>query len=66
MTQFGMHENYKVQNLKSQKKRLDKMRRRFGKILNELANEDKKIILIVGDIGYGIFDDFRKIIQKDS
>ena len=36
------------------------MRRRFGKILNELANEDKKIILIVGDIGYGIFDDFRK------
>ena len=36
------------------------MRRRFGKIINELAREDKKIILLVGDIGYGIFDDFRK------
>ena len=36
------------------------MRRRFGKILNELAYKDPKIILIVGDIGYGIFDDFRK------
>ena len=35
------------------------MRRRFGKILNKLARKDKKIILIVGDIGYGIFDDFR-------
>jgi len=36
------------------------MRRRFGKIINELAKKDKKIILLVGDIGYGIFDDFRK------
>mgnify|MGYP001228823912 FL=1 len=36
------------------------MRRRFGKILSKLAKKDKKIILIVGDIGYGIFDDFRK------
>ena len=36
------------------------MRRKFGKILSELAKKDKKIILIVGDIGYGIFDDFRK------
>ena len=36
------------------------MRRRFGKVLNALAKKDKKIILIVGDIGYGIFDDFRK------
>jgi transketolase len=36
------------------------MRRRFGKILNRLAKTDDKIILIVGDIGYGIFDDFRK------
>ena len=35
------------------------MRRRFGKILSELARKDKKIILIVGDIGYGIFDQFR-------
>jgi transketolase len=36
------------------------MRRRFGKILTKLAREDKSIILIVADIGYGIFNDFRK------
>ena len=36
------------------------MRRRFGKLINNLAKKDKKIILLVGDIGYGIFDDFRK------
>jgi transketolase len=36
------------------------LRRKFGKTLFELAKKDKKIILLVGDIGYGIFDDFRK------
>jgi len=36
------------------------MRRRFGKIISELAKKDEKIVLLVGDIGYGIFDDFRK------
>lgn len=36
------------------------MRRQFGKIINDLANNDDKICLIVGDIGYKIFDDFRK------
>ncbi len=36
------------------------MRRIFGKVINDLAKKDKKIILVVGDIGYGIFDDFRK------
>jgi transketolase len=36
------------------------MRRRFGKIINELAKKDDKIILLVGDIGYGVFDEFRK------
>lgn len=35
------------------------MRRRFGKIINEIAKKDKKIYLLVGDIGYKIFDDFR-------
>jgi len=40
------------------------MRRKFGKIIFELAKKDKKIVLIVGDIGYGIFDDFRKKIPK--
>ena len=36
------------------------MRRKFGKLINEIAKKDKKIVLLVGDIGYGIFDDFRK------
>ena len=36
------------------------MRRKFGKIINELAKKDDKVVLLVGDIGYGIFDDFRK------
>ena len=36
------------------------MRRVFGKIINELAKTDPSIVLLVGDIGYGIFDDFRK------
>ena len=41
------------------------MRRRFGKIINELAKKDDKIVLIVGDIGYGVFDDFRKNFPKN-
>ena len=40
------------------------MRRRFGKLINELANKDDKVVLIVGDIGYGIFDEFRKAHPK--
>ena len=36
------------------------MRRRFGTLINELAHKDDKVVLIVGDIGYGIFDDFRE------
>ena len=36
------------------------MRRKFGKLIDELAKKDNKIYLLVGDIGYGIFDDFRK------
>jgi transketolase len=36
------------------------MRKEFGKIIVELAEKDKDVILIVGDIGYGIFDEFRK------
>ena len=27
--------------------------------LEHLAKKDEKIVLIVGDIGYGVFDDFR-------
>jgi transketolase len=36
------------------------MRRIFGKIIDDLAKKDDKIVLLVGDIGYSIFDDFRK------
>ncbi len=36
------------------------MRREFGKTIEELAKKDENIILIVGDIGYGIFDSFRE------
>tara|TARA_B110000438_G_scaffold298353_1_gene346438 strand:- start:11 stop:502 length:492 start_codon:yes stop_codon:yes gene_type:complete len=36
------------------------MRRRFGKLINEIAKKDDKVILLVGDIGYSVFDDFRK------
>jgi len=36
------------------------MRREFGKIMVELAKRDKKVILLVGDVGYGIFDEYRK------
>ena len=40
------------------------MRRRFGKIITELAKNDDKIYLLVGDIGYRVFDDFRKLHPK--
>tara|TARA_Y100001970_G_C13778348_1_gene624079 strand:+ start:108 stop:617 length:510 start_codon:yes stop_codon:yes gene_type:complete len=36
------------------------MRRTFGKIITKLADKDRKIFLIVGDIGYKVFDEFRK------
>ena len=35
------------------------MRRRFGKIITQLAARDEKIHVIVGDIGYQVFDEFR-------
>ena len=36
------------------------MRKEFGKLMIDLARKDDKVILIVGDIGYAIFDDFIK------
>ena len=36
------------------------MRYIFGNFINELAKKDKKIILLVGDIGYRVFDEYRK------
>ena len=35
------------------------MRRRFGKIISQLAEKDEKIYVIVGDLGYRVFDEFR-------
>lgn len=35
------------------------MRRRFGKVITELADRDESIIVLVGDIGYRVFDEFR-------
>lgn len=36
------------------------MRYLFGNLINELAKKDKKIILLVGDIGYRVFDEYRE------
>ena len=36
------------------------MRRSFGKIITELADRDEKIYVIVGDIGYRVFDEYRE------
>ena len=36
------------------------MRRRFGKVITELAGRDENIFVLVGDIGYRVFDEFRE------
>tara|TARA_B100001123_G_C14714899_1_gene790681 strand:+ start:53 stop:556 length:504 start_codon:yes stop_codon:yes gene_type:complete len=36
------------------------MRRTFGGIISELADKDDKIYVLVGDIGYRVFDEFRE------
>jgi transketolase len=36
------------------------MRRRFGEVITRLADEDDKVIVIVADIGYRVFDEFRE------
>ena len=36
------------------------MRRTFGRIISELADKDKMIYVLVGDIGYRVFDEFRE------
>ena len=35
------------------------MRKTFGKVLVELAEKDNTIVLLVGDYGYGIVDEFQ-------
>ena len=37
------------------------MRRTFGKLISELADKDERIHLLVGYIGYRVFDEFREI-----
>ena len=36
------------------------MRNRFGEVMSKLADENENIIIIVADIGYRVFDDFRE------
>lgn len=36
------------------------MRKIFGKTIVELAEKDSSIHLLLGDIGYGVFDEFRE------
>ena len=36
------------------------MRRRFGQVIAELADQDADIVLLVGDIGFRVFDEFRE------
>ena len=38
----------------------NQMRNNFGQWINDKAKKDNKIILLVGDIGFGIFDEFQK------
>lgn len=40
------------------------MRRLFGKLMVELAKRDNKVLLLTGDIGYKIFDEFREKYPK--
>ena len=35
------------------------MRSRFGEVISKLADENDDIIVIVADIGFRVFDDFR-------
>jgi transketolase len=36
------------------------MRRRFGQVIAQIADEDPEIILLVGDIGFRVFDEFQE------
>jgi len=36
------------------------LRRRFGKVIADLADRDERIIVLAGDIGYRVFDEFRE------
>lgn len=36
------------------------MRKEFGKFVTKIAQKDKSVVLIVGDFGYGVTDDFKE------
>ena len=36
------------------------MRRYFGKLLTQKAEEDEDIVVLIGDIGYGVYDDYKE------
>lgn len=40
------------------------MRNTFAKVITELAEIDKKIVLLSGDIGNRMFDDFKKVAKQ--
>ena len=42
------------------------MRATFSNKLVQLAKLDPNVILLTGDHGYNLFDDFMNIIPKDS
>lgn len=41
------------------------MRRKFAKFLIEKVNNDKNIILVTADLGYGMFDEFKLTHPKN-
>ena len=41
------------------------MRNAFAKVITKLASKNKKIILLSGDIGNRLFDDYKKNLAKD-
>lgn len=36
------------------------MRKAFGNFVTELAGKDKSVVLLIGDNGYGLFDEFKE------
>ena len=36
------------------------MRKQFAEILHEIMLENPKIVVIVGDVGFGVFDQIRQ------
>ena len=40
------------------------MRNAFVAKLTEIARENEKIVLLVGDIGFGVFENFKKEFPK--